>query len=224
MTPAAGSSRELPEPPGPIRMYFCGPTVYQRIHIGNARPFVLSMWLQALARADGDEVTLVENITDINDKIYAAAPGASAELAANASDWYVEDTSLLGLGRPDHEPKATETVPQIVALIEELVASGHAYPAGGDVYFRVASFSDYGRLSGGTRTRTPFATRPRRRSRGAEGGRARLRAVEGAQGGRGHLVGLALGPRPARLAHRVLRDGGGVSRARRSRSTAAAST
>jgi cysteinyl-tRNA synthetase len=140
--------RELPEPPGPIRMYFCGPTVYQRIHIGNARPFVLSMWLKRWLERTGYEATLVENITDINDKIYAAAPGASAELAANASDWYVEDTSLLGLGRPDHEPKATETVPQIVALIEELVASGHAYPAGGDVYFRVSSFADYGRLSG----------------------------------------------------------------------------
>ena len=92
--------RELPEPPGPIRMYFCGPTVYQRIHVGNARPFVLSMWLKRWLERTGYEVTLVENITDINDKIYAAAPGASAELAANASDWYIEDTSLLGLGRP----------------------------------------------------------------------------------------------------------------------------
>src|ERR1051326_4807861 len=145
---ATRSLQELPSPPGPIRMYFCGPTVYQRIHIGNARPFVLSMWLKRWLERTGYEVTLVENITDINDKIYAAAPGASAELAANASDWYVEDTSLLGLGRPDHEPKATETVPQIVALIEELVASENAYPAGGDVYFRVSSYSDYGRLSG----------------------------------------------------------------------------
>ena len=142
------SYQELPPSPGPVRMYFCGPTVYQRIHIGNARPFVLSMWLKRWLERNGYDVTLVENITDINDKIYAAAPGASAELAANASDWYVEDTSLLELGRPDHEPKATETVPQIVSLIEELVASGHAYPAGGDVYFRVSSFSDYGRLSG----------------------------------------------------------------------------
>src|ERR1043166_2303103 len=145
---ATRSLQELPAPPGPVRMYFCGPTVYQRIHIGNARPFVLSMWLKRWLERTGYDVTLVENITDINDKIYAAAPGASAELAANASDWYVEDTSLLGLGRPDHEPKATETVPQIVALIEELVASENAYPAGGDVYFRVSSYSDYGRLSG----------------------------------------------------------------------------
>src|SRR3954447_14144995 len=101
----------LPPPPGPIRMYFCGPTVYQRIHIGNARPFVLSMWLKRWLERSGYDVTLVENITDINDKIYAAAPRASARRAAEGSRWYVEDTSLLGLGRPDNEPKATEAVP-----------------------------------------------------------------------------------------------------------------
>ena len=139
---------ELPEPPGPIRMYFCGPTVYQRIHIGNARPFVVSMWLRNWLRRSGYRVNLVENITDINDKIYLAAPGDSARLAADASHWYVEDTDLLGLGRPDHEPKATETVPEIVSLIEELVERGLAYPAGGDVYFRVARFPTYGALSG----------------------------------------------------------------------------
>src|SRR5215210_267163 len=140
--------QELPPPPGPVRMYFCGPTVYQRIHVGNARPFVVSMWLKRWLEAGGYDVTLVANITDINDKIYAAAPGASAQLAADASGWYVEDTDGLGLGRPDHEPKATESVLAIVALIEQLVASGHAYPAGGDVYFRVSSFPDYGKLSG----------------------------------------------------------------------------
>jgi cysteinyl-tRNA synthetase len=139
---------ELPPPPGPIRMYFCGPTVYQRIHIGNARPFVLSMWLKRWLEESGYDVRLAENITDINDKIYLAAPGRSAELAAEASRWYVEDTDLLGLGRPDHEPKATETVPEIVDLIGRLVDRGLAYPAGGDVYFRVASFPEYGRLSG----------------------------------------------------------------------------
>ncbi|MFL5978705.1 MAG: cysteine--tRNA ligase, partial [Gaiellaceae bacterium] len=108
----------------------------------------VSMWLKRWLERSGYEVVLVGNITDIIDKIYAAAPGHSAELAADASRWYVEDTGDLGLGRPDHEPKATETVPQIVALIEELVEAGHAYPAGGDVYFRVESFPDYGRLSG----------------------------------------------------------------------------
>src|SRR5438874_4462849 len=140
--------QELPPAPGPVRMYTCGPTVYQRIHIGNARPFVISMWLRRWLAERGYDVTLVENITDVNDKIYNAAPGHSAELAAQASQWYVEDTEALGLGRPDHEPKATETIPEIVALIEELVHGGYAYGAGGDVYFRVARFPDYGRLSG----------------------------------------------------------------------------
>jgi cysteinyl-tRNA synthetase len=145
---ATRGPKELPAPPGPVRMYVCGPTVYQRIHVGNARPFVLSLWLKRWLELGGYEVTLVENITDINDKIYAAAPGDSARLAAEASDWYVEDTGALGLGRPDHEPKATESIPEIVTMIEELVAGGHAYPADGDVYFRVASFPDYGKLSG----------------------------------------------------------------------------
>jgi cysteinyl-tRNA synthetase len=139
---------ELPAPPGPIRMYFCGPTVYQRIHVGNARPFVVSMWLKRWLEHQGYDVTLVENITDINDKIYLAAPGNSAQLAADAAQWYIEDTEDLGLGRPDHEPKATETIREIVALIAELIELGLAYPAGGDVYFRVDRFPEYGALSG----------------------------------------------------------------------------
>jgi cysteinyl-tRNA synthetase len=140
---------ELPEPGERlIGMYFCGPTVYQRIHVGNARPFVVSMWLRRWLLERGYDVTLVENITDINDKIYAAAPGDSARLASDAARWYVEDTELLGLGRPDHEPLATGTIPEIVALIEELIALDLAYEAGSDVYFRVDRFADYGRLSG----------------------------------------------------------------------------
>ncbi|MDQ2982433.1 MAG: cysteine--tRNA ligase [Actinomycetota bacterium] len=140
--------QELPPPPGPIRVYVCGPTVYQRIHVGNARPFVLSMWLKRWLEKTGYDVNLVENITDINDKIYTAAPGRSAELAAEAAQWYIDDTSALGLGRPDHEPKATESIAEIVALIGELVDRELAYPAGGDVYFRVERFPEYGRLSG----------------------------------------------------------------------------
>jgi cysteinyl-tRNA synthetase len=138
---------ELPAPPGPIRMYFCGPTVYARAHIGNARPFIVGMWLRAWLRSRGYDAQLVHNITDINDKIYDAAPGASAALAAEATEWYLEDTGDLGLGRPDQTPKATESVPQIVAFIEELIARGNAYESGGDVYFSVASFAEYGRLS-----------------------------------------------------------------------------
>jgi cysteinyl-tRNA synthetase len=139
---------ELPPPPGPVRMYFCGPTVYARAHIGNARPFVVGMWLRSWLKERGYDVTFVHNITDVNDKIYDAAPGASAGLALRATEWYLADTGDLGLGMPDALPKVTDHVPEIVAFIGELVGSGHAYPVGGDVYFRVASFPEYGRLSG----------------------------------------------------------------------------
>ncbi len=139
---------ELPEPPARIGMYTCGPTVYQRIHIGNARPYVISLWLKRWLEVWGYDVTLVENITDVNDRIYEAAPNHSAELAAEASQWYVDDTNGLGLGRPDYEPKATQTIAEIIALIEELIAAGYAYEAEGDVYFRVGQFPEYGRLSG----------------------------------------------------------------------------
>jgi cysteinyl-tRNA synthetase len=143
--------KELPPPPGPVRIYVCGPTVYQRIHIGNARPFVLSLWLERWLEQQGYDVTLVENVTDINDKIYEAAAKqriGSAELAEQATRWYFEDTEDLGLGRPDVEPLATETLPEIIALIEELVERGLAYESGGDVYFHVAEFPGYGALSG----------------------------------------------------------------------------
>jgi cysteinyl-tRNA synthetase len=143
--------RELPPPPGPIRMYVCGPTVYQRIHVGNARPYVVFLWLKRWLVEQGYEVTLVENVTDVNDKIYEAAAKqgiGSEELAADATRWYLEDTEELGLGRPDHEPLASETIPEIVHLIEELVERGLAYESQGDVYFRVAAYPDYGQLSG----------------------------------------------------------------------------
>ncbi|HET8606396.1 MAG TPA: cysteine--tRNA ligase [Gaiellaceae bacterium] len=138
---------DLPAPPGPVRIYSCGPTVYARVHVGNARPFVVPIWLRNWLRERGYESVLVHNITDINDKIYDAAPGASADLAARATAWYLEDTAALGIGMPDHLPKATETVPQIVAFVEALIAAGHAYAVEGDVYFRVASDPGYGRLS-----------------------------------------------------------------------------
>jgi len=139
---------ELPPAPGPIRMYFCGPTVYARAHIGNARPFVVGMWFRSWLSASGYDVTLVHNITDINDKIYeAAGDESSAELAARATQWYIDDTEALGLGLPDHLPKATDSVPSIVAFIEELIDRDFAYVADGDVYFRVARYPEYGQLS-----------------------------------------------------------------------------
>jgi cysteinyl-tRNA synthetase len=139
---------ELPRPPAEIGMYVCGPTVYQRAHIGNARPFVVFAWLATWLREAGYDVRYVHNITDVNDRIYEAAPGASAERAREATRWYLDDTGAFGLPMPDAMPLATETIDEIVALVVELVESGHAYETGGDVYFRVASFPSYGALSG----------------------------------------------------------------------------
>ena len=141
---------ELPPLPGPIRMYVCGSTVYQRVHVGNSRPFVLAMWLRSWLRHSGYDVTLVHNITDVDDKVYAEAAKqgvGSRELAEQATRWFLEDTDDLGLGRPDLEPRATEAIPQIIAFIQELIDRGIAYVANGDVYFDVASFPAYGRLS-----------------------------------------------------------------------------
>jgi cysteinyl-tRNA synthetase len=130
-------------------MYICGPTVYARAHVGNARPFVIGMWWRQWLKVMGYNVTFVHNITDINDKIYdAAGDGSSAELAKEATEWYLEDTEALGLGMPDELPKVSQNVPVIVEHIEELIETGHAYEVDGDVYFRVSSFSDYGKLSG----------------------------------------------------------------------------
>src|SRR6266536_2133637 len=140
--------QELPAAPGPIRTYFCGPTVYARAHIGNARPFVIGMWLRRWLLERGYDTVLVHNITDINDKIYDAAPGASADLALRATEWYLQDTADFGLGMPDEQPKASELIPPIVAMIEELVLRGYAYEVDGDVYYRVSRFAEYGRLSG----------------------------------------------------------------------------
>jgi cysteinyl-tRNA synthetase len=136
--------------PGRVGIYACGPTVYSRIHVGNARPYVIPMLLRRLLVRLGLEARLVINVTDINDKIYAAAREAgepSDRFAREMTRAYVEDTDRLGLGRPDDEPLASETIPEIVALIETLIEGAHAYESGGDVYFRVRSFPGYGKLS-----------------------------------------------------------------------------
>jgi cysteinyl-tRNA synthetase len=138
------------DPGREVGIYACGPTVYSRIHIGNARPFVVFSLFARFLRSEGYRAKLVVNVTDVNDKIYAAARGAgegSEEFAARMTAAYFEDTERLGLGRPDAEPLATETIDGIVSLIAELVEGGHAYESGGDVYFRVRSFEGYGKLS-----------------------------------------------------------------------------
>jgi cysteinyl-tRNA synthetase len=139
-----------PRDPGRVGIYACGPTVYSRIHIGNARPFVVFSLLERFLRHEGYDVDLVVNVTDVNDKIYDAARPAgrpSAELAAEMTEGYRADTDALGLGRPDHEPLASETIAPIVEYIQTLIAGGHAYAVDGDVYFRVRSDPGYGTLS-----------------------------------------------------------------------------
>jgi cysteinyl-tRNA synthetase len=146
-----GQLRPLePRTPGRVGIYACGPTVYGPIHVGNARPFVVFSLLKRFLVHEGYEVDFVANITDVNDKIYDAAHATgigSAQLAREMSSRYVADTDRLGLGRPDHEPLASETIEGIVALIEDLVGGEHAYVAGGDVYFSVRSYPPYGQVS-----------------------------------------------------------------------------
>jgi cysteinyl-tRNA synthetase len=149
-TLGGGVATLAPREPPRVGIYACGPTVYSRIHVGNARPFVIFMLLRRFLAHEGYAPQLVINVTDVNDKIYDAAKAAgvpSAEHAAEMTRLYFEDTAALGLGRPDAEPLATETIPEIVALIADLIDAGHAYESGGDVYFRVRSFDGYGKLS-----------------------------------------------------------------------------
>jgi cysteinyl-tRNA synthetase len=148
-------SRELrqliPREPPAVGIYACGPTVYNRIHIGNARPFVVFSLLARFLAHEGLRPTLVINVTDVNDKIYDAARArgvGSEQLAAEMTRAYFEDTDALGLGRPDHEPVASAMIGPIVAEIEALIEGGHAYAVEGDVYFRVRSDPAYGSLSG----------------------------------------------------------------------------
>lgn len=139
-----------PRKPGQVGIYACGPTVYGRVHVGNARPYVVFSLLKRFLQHEGYEVTFVANVTDVNDKIYAAAAAAgvaSEQLAVEMTGYYVADTDGLGLGRPDAEPLASETIPQIVALISDLIEGGHAYAVDGDVYFSVRSYERYGELS-----------------------------------------------------------------------------
>jgi cysteinyl-tRNA synthetase len=164
----SGEPRTL-DPAGEVGIYACGPTVYSRIHIGNARPYVVFSLLTRFLRSEGYTPKLVVNVTDVNDKIYTAATEAgesSAAFAERMTRAYFEDTDRLGLGRPDAEPLATATIDGIVALIAELVESGHAYESGGDVYYRVRSFADYGKLSN---------RRPEDMDQGEEAGSASLK-------------------------------------------------
>jgi cysteinyl-tRNA synthetase len=146
-------SRRLEElrPEGSVRMYVCGPTVYDLIHIGNARPFIVFDVLRRYLEHMGLEVIYVQNITDLDDKIIVRAKEegkAPAEVAARYTEEYFRDLAALGVRPPTHSPKATLYIPNMIEVISGLVEAGHAYVARGDVYFSVASFPEYGKLSG----------------------------------------------------------------------------
>jgi cysteinyl-tRNA synthetase len=139
-----------PRDAGKVGVYACGPTVYARVHVGNARPFVVFSQLKRFLEHEGYDVTFVANVTDINDKIYDAARASrrpSAELAREMAAHYIADTDRLGLGRPDLEPYASEYIGAIVELIGALLDADRAYAVEGDVYFRVRSLPSYGELS-----------------------------------------------------------------------------
>src|SRR3954449_11533526 len=135
---------------GEVGVYACGPTVYARIHIGNARPFVVFSLFKRFLEHEARPTVLVANVTDVNDKIYDAARRAgvpSAQLADEMTRAYFADTDELELGRPDAEPLASEMIDPIVELIGDLIDRGAAYAADGDVYFSVRSDPEYGSLS-----------------------------------------------------------------------------
>ena len=145
-----------PIDPNRVRLYVCGPTVYQRIHVGNARAFVVFDVLFRLLRHlyGADHVVYVRNITDIDDKIIDQAAQSGEDIRAltdRTAAQFQEDLAALGCLPPTHEPRATEHVPGMIALIEELIARGHAYAAEGHVLFSVPSMPAYGRLSGRNR-------------------------------------------------------------------------
>ncbi|OXM14973.1 cysteine--tRNA ligase [Paenibacillus herberti] len=140
----------IPQEPGKVKMYVCGPTVYDYIHIGNARPAIFFDVARRYLEAIGYEVDYLVNFTDVDDKLIRKAEqlGTSVpEVADRFIAAFYEDTEGLGVKRATRNPRVTEHVPEIIALIEELVAQGAAYPSAGDVYFRTKSFANYGQLS-----------------------------------------------------------------------------
>ncbi len=164
-TKARAKQDFTPIDPSNVRMYVCGPTVYDRAHLGNARPVivfdVLYRLLRHVAKENGwGEVTYVRNFTDVDDKINAealrrqkaGAAGTLEDLIRERTEetiaWYHADMDALGALRPSMEPRATEFIGQMVTMIEGLITSGHAYAKEGHVLFRVRSYKDYGKLSG----------------------------------------------------------------------------
>jgi cysteinyl-tRNA synthetase len=141
----------VPREEGKVSFYICGPTVYNHIHIGNARTFLSFDVIRRYLEYAGYEVTFVQNITDVDDKIINRANEegrTAAEVAAKYAAAFIEAMHLLGVAEPSIRPRATEEIPAMLKLIACLVEKGNAYVVDKDVYFSVRSFSSYGRLSG----------------------------------------------------------------------------
>ena len=141
----------VPRDAGKVAMYVCGPTVYNYIHLGNARPIVVFDTIRRYFKYAGYAVTYVQNFTDVDDKIINRAIEEKSSAAAVAEKYiaaYFEDVQELNVLPADVHPRVTEHMPQIIALVEQLLAKGAAYEVNGDVYFAVESFADYGKLSG----------------------------------------------------------------------------
>ncbi|MDC0115988.1 cysteine--tRNA ligase [Octadecabacter sp.] len=142
-----------PIDPKNVRMYVCGPTVYDRAHLGNARPVIVFDTLFRLLRHEygADRVTYVRNFTDVDDKINARAAEsgrAIGDITAETTQWYLDDMAEVGALEPTDMPRATAYIPQMIAMIKDLIAKDHAYEAEGHALFRVRSYTEYGALSG----------------------------------------------------------------------------
>ncbi|WP_425070705.1 cysteine--tRNA ligase [Sagittula sp. S175] len=155
LTNSKTRKKEVFEPIDPqnVRMYVCGPTVYDRAHIGNARPAIVFDLLARLLRHvyGAEHVTYVRNFTDVDDKINARASESGrsiAEITAETTQWYLDDMGAVGVLEPDEMPRATAFIAEMIAMIEELIAKGFAYAKEGHVLFRVREYAAYGRLSG----------------------------------------------------------------------------
>lgn len=139
-----------PIEPGKVGIYTCGPTVYNFIHIGNARPFIIFDVVRRYLQYKGYKVRYVQNITDVEDKIIKRAneEGITAsEVAEKYTRHYFEDADALGIHRADYHPKATDLIPEMIEYIERLLAEGYAYEVDGDVFYDISSFDNYGQLS-----------------------------------------------------------------------------
>jgi cysteinyl-tRNA synthetase len=139
-----------PEKHGEVRMYVCGPTVYGRAHIGNFRAFVATDLLRRTLRYKGLRVKEIMNVTDVDDKIIQLAARAGQDLRTFTAEHirsFEEDRAALRLETPEHLPRATDHIPDMIALVERLIARGHTYTADGSVYFKISTFPAYGKLS-----------------------------------------------------------------------------